>query len=237
MRKKLVFLGLLLLPSISFSSTLSELRTEIRLLIKDPSATRQRYTNSQINTFINEAQRDVVNNTWCISKNTSITLVSGTTYYSLPTDLIAIQRVTREYRNLPETALIKLDSDFTNGAWANSGGTPTNYFQDSSQTDKIGFYPWPNGSSSTGTVRLIYYTQASDLSSDSDEPFLGLDRFVPYHDLLIYFVAYRVYLLEGEIEKASSYRQEYESRLAIMGTRVGSKINYIPSFSGSSGGR
>jgi hypothetical protein len=230
--KKLLFLPLFFLSTFVSALTLSEIRTNARLLIKDTSSTRQRFTDAQINSFANEAHRDCVNNSWVLSKNTSITLVSGTTYYSLPTDTLAIQRVTREYRNLPETALIKLDGDFSNGAWANSGGTPTSYFQDPSQTDKIGFYPWPSGSTSTGTIRVIYFAQANTLSSDSDEPFNSEDRFAPYHDLLVYFIAYRVYLLEGELEKANLYRQEYESRLVLMAGRVSMKGNYVPSFSG-----
>ena len=237
MKNKIVFLALLFSSSVSFALTLSELRTNSRLLIKDTSAIRQRFSDTQINNFVNEAQRDAINNTWCISKSAEIPLVIGTTYYTIPTDSIAIQRVTFQRRNMPETTLIKLDGDFNNAAWENSIGTPVSYFQDPTQTDKIGVYPWPNTASSTGTLRLIYYSQGTNLSADADEPFNSEDRFVSYHDILPYFVAYRVYLLEGEIEKATTYRQEYESRLQIMGGRVGSKINYTPSISGSSGGR
>lgn len=241
-KKLLLFLALwgLLLP-VTHALTLLEIRTEVRLLIKDASTTRQRYTDAQINSFINEGQRDVVNNTWCINKLTTIPLVAGTTFYSFPVDLLAVQRVTREGRNLPETTLLKLDADFSNGAWQSNGGIPQSYYQEAGisgdSLHKLGFYPWPNSVSSTGTVVLFYYALPTDMSSDSDTPFNAQYRFLSYSDLLSYFASYRIYLLEGENDKATVYRQEYESRLQVMNQRVGSRPNYNPSVSGGPGGR
>lgn len=220
-------------PSISVQAlTLSEIETEIRLRIKDTHTSRQRYTSAQLTNLVNEAQRDVINNTWAIRKSTEITLIINTTYYSLPEDLIAIERVTYDRRNLPEATLISLDGESGNGAWENTGGRPQKYFQDSAQTDSIGVHPWPNSVTSTGTIRINYWAQAEDLVDATDEPFNGAFRFKPYTDLLILYPVYRVYLIEGEVDKASLYRQEYESRLAIMNERIGSKPNYNPGLSG-----
>lgn len=233
MRKfRSLFLLLLFLPGISSALTLSEIRTEIRLRIKDTHSSLRRYSDTHINNLTNEAQRDVVNVVWPIKKATTITLVSGTTYYSLPTDLIAIQRVTREFKKIEEVSLEKLDGDFGNSNWESTGGTIRYYFQDPAEPDQIGFYPWPNSSASTGTVKVLYWAQGTTLSADADKPFNSEDRYAPYHDLLIFYVCYRVYLLEGEIEKASIYRQEYESRLVVMRERVGSKPGYNGSFMG-----
>jgi hypothetical protein len=93
-------------------------------------------------------------------------------------------------------------------------------------------YPWPKVTADLGTVRVIYWARATDMASSSDVPFNSMARFEAYQDLLIFYVAYRVYLIEGEIDKAGAYRQEYESRLAIMNERIGSKPNYIPGLSG-----
>lgn len=227
----LAVLAVLATAGPAFSLTLSELRTDIRLRIKDSNSTRQRFTDSQINSLINDAQRDIVNATWCNYNNTDITLVSGTTYYSLPGDLIAIVRVTRERKVLKETSLNQKDAEAS--GWEMSGGVPSAYFQDPAQTDMIGFAPWPSGTSSTGTVRIIYVAQPTDLSSDSTSPFNNETRFEPYHDLITMYAAYRVFLIEGDINKAQFYRQEYESRLQMMRDRVGSKPNYIPGFSGN----
>lgn len=230
--KKIIFGILLFFPTISHADTLSTIRTDVRLLIKDPSATRQRYSDSQINDFINEAQKQIVNSTWVLNKSTDIVLVVGTTYYTLPTDNIALLRVTLQKRNIPESSLIQLDGKFSNASWENSGGTPQNYFQDPAQTDKIGFYPWPNSSSSTGTVHIIYTCQATDMASDSDQPFNAESRWIPYHHILAHFVAYRIYLLEGELDKALVWLKEYNDDVEEMRARIGSRPNFNPSVSG-----
>ena len=229
--KKILFLLLFFLPINLYALSLSDLLTNSRLLIKDTSPTRQRYTDAQLTGFINSAQKDVINNTWVIIKSTTIILTSGTTYYSIPTDTLSVYRVTREGKNLPETSLQKLDGDAGNSAWDKAGGIPNSYFQDPTRTNRVGFYPWPNSSSSTGTVTFMYYAQGMDLSSASDVPFNSELRFYPYHELLQYFTAYRIYFLEGEMEKATLYREEYESRLAVMAGRIGMKQNFNPSFS------
>ena len=213
--------------------TLSELRTEIRVRVKDvgTAGTRQTYSDTQLNAMINEAHRDIVNITWVIKKNTEIELVSGTTYYSLPTDIIAIQRVTRAKKVLKETTLEQRDAETT--GWETAGGAPSAYFQDPSEPDMIGFYPWPNTSASTGTIKVHYFAQANLLSVDGDEPYNAEDRYQSYSDLIIYYVAYRVFLIQGQFDKANLYKQEYETRIIVMRERVGSKPNYNPGLSGN----
>lgn len=214
---------------------LSGIRSEIRILIKDNDSSRRRYNDAQLLTFINDAQREISNATWIIHKSTSISLVSGTTYYSLPSDLIEIKRVTREYKGLDETTFDKQDSDNDDGSWETTGGTPSNYFQNESQPDKIGIYPFPNSATSTGTIRMIYVAQPVDLASDSDVPFNSHNRYAPYHDAIIFYVCMRIFLLEGEMDKSAMYSQLYESRINLMRALVGLKPNYLPGFSSDRG--
>lgn len=217
--------------------TLSELRTQIRLHIKDvgTSSTRQTFTDTQLNSLINEAQRDVINATWAIQKQTSITLVSGTTYYAIPTDLMEITRVTFNDKNLKETTFAAEDAAASNAAWERTGGIPISYFQDSTQPGYIGMRPFPNSSSSTGTVKVMYIAFAADLSADGDIPFNTITRLYPFHDLLILFPCYKVFLIQGNQVKFQMYATQYESRLKMMSDKFGTKPNYTPGFSGTRG--
>lgn len=217
--------------------TLSEIRTQIRLHVKDvgTASTRQTFSDAQLNSLINEAQRDVVNATWAIQKSVAITLVSGTTYYSLPTDLMEVTRVTFNDKNLKETTFEQEDAANSNSAWERTGGMPNAYFQDSTQPDKIGMRPFPNSASSTGTLKINYIAFASDLSSDSDVPFNSIARLKPFNDLLILYPCYKVFLIQGNEVKFKMYAEQYESRLAIMSGKFGTKPNYTPGFSGTRG--
>lgn len=243
MRNKLkfIFIGLILflgIASTSHALSLSQIQTEIRVRTKDTFTGRQRFSDAQLTALINEAQRDVINNTWVISRSTTFATTAGTTYYTLPTDMLAIQRVTASFLNVSEATLIKLDGDFGNSSWETSSGSSVQfYFQDYAQSNKIGIYPWPLNAASTSTIKIIYYAQSPDLANAVDIPFNSELRYLSYHDLLIFYPAYRIYLIEGEQDKATIYRQEYESRLQIMEQDIGKKPNYVPGISGVSHGR
>lgn len=235
MRKLILMLAMILSVQIAQAMTLSDIRTEIRLRTHDVNSSRYRYTDAQLKNLINEAQRDVNNGTWVTAKSTTTALVSGTTYYDLPTDIVAVLRVTRDYKLLSETTIDALDAKFIGGAWENSGGAPNSYFQDMSRPGQIGLYPFPNSAANAGNMRIIYIAQPTDLSSDSDEPFNSEERFRPYHDLLVFFSCYRILMTDGSDKdnvKATSYRQEYENRLELMRQLVGRKPNYNPGLTG-----
>jgi len=235
MRKLLFIFVLLAGVSPGGALTLSEIRTQVRLHIKDTSTTRQRFTDAQLNSLINEAQRDVINATWAIRKYTTQELASGTTYYALPDDTMDIVRVTRINIPLEEKTKSGLDAEVR--GWELAGGTPQDYFQDETQPGYIGLHPFPNSSTSTGTLKIEYIASPSALSSDSDIPFNEIDRMTQYHDLLVLFPCYKVFLIEGEQIKFQTYFQNYESRLILMRETYGTKPNFTPGMSGASGGR
>jgi hypothetical protein len=231
---KLAALALLALAFLSplHALTLSEIRTEVRLRVRDSNSSRQRFTDAQLNALINQTHRDVINFSNVIRKQDDFELVSGTTYYLLPTDLIQIERVTWRRRNISEQTLQSLDSQANFGDWQIASGPPKSYFQDPSQPGYIGFQPWPLGSTSTGTVVVFYSAQGAELSADADEPFNGDDRFQEWGDLLIYEPAYKISVIDGLIQEAAEYKTLYETRLRSMMEKIGLKGNYLPGFSG-----
>lgn len=235
MRKLKLSLFLIFISvSAAHALTLTQILTEIRVRVKDTgTGTRQRYSDTQLTNVVNQSQKDVLNYSWLVKKSTTIALTVGATYYTLPTDMIAILRVTSANRNIYETTLAKLDSDSNNSSWATTTGTPSSYFQDPAQSNKIGFYPFPASVTSTTTAKILYVSQGTDLSSGSDVPFNAESRYLPYHDLLIYEPCYKIFELEGEQDKAMEYKAYYESRLQIMASGTNQKPNFIPSFSGN----
>lgn len=212
--------------------TLAQIKTEIRTRIKDTDASRRRYSDTQLLNLINQTQRDVVNISWIIKKSTSIPVTTGTTYYTMPSDIMGISRVTFNNRNLPEMTLESLDSKFNYANWPATSGLPSSYFQDPSRSSQIGLQPWPATTASTGTLSVIYFSQGTDMSSDSDIPFNSESRYAPYNDLLIYDPCYKVFLIEGNGTKAGEYKAFYESRIQILLSTLGQKPNYLPGFTG-----
>jgi hypothetical protein len=155
----------------------------------------------------------------------------------MPVDSLEIIRITREYKQIDETTLDKVDGENDGGAWELQSGVPLEYFQDASFPDSFGLKPFPVGTTSTGTIRMIYIANPVTMSGDSDVPFNSSNRYVNYHDLLVYYTCARIFMIEGDVNKAGIYSQLYESRLQVLKEKVGSKPGYIPSFSGTRTGK
>jgi hypothetical protein len=232
--KKFILASILCISitGITHALNLGEIRTEVRLHIKDSNTSRQNYTDAQLNSMINQAHRDVCNISWVIKKSDDFELSVNTTHYALPTDLIQITRVTFRDEALTEKSIAGLDGEFEESDWETSSGYPEDYYQNPVLPGYISFYPWPATSSSTGTVKVQYIAKANTLSSDSDTPFNGDDRFQDYSDILIWYPVYEIYAIEGRTDKAQYYLNAYESRLTFMMDKLGQRPNFMPSFGG-----
>jgi hypothetical protein len=230
----------LLIPANLYSLTLSDIRTEIRIAVKDnpTSSTFYRYTDTNLNNFINEAQREMVNRTWLSQRVTSYILTSGVTYYNLPTDYIVAQQVyftdkSGSTQDLDEIAQKTL-YDF-NPAWERDSGQPESYWISHATTPqnqqsaplRISYIPIPT-KTSTGTVTIWYNNIVPNLSSDSHVPFQNRRHLYPYHQALAYHVIYRIKLREVKVDQAGLYQTLYENILQTMKQRLGEMPNYRP---------
>ncbi len=223
----------LLSPAPAGAITLSTIRSDCRVYVKDTGATRQRYSDAILLRFINEGQKDVNQQLWPIQKSYSFPLVSGTTYYSTPADFLHVLRLTRDFDVLDEKSPKALDK---NGEWEIVGGLPQSYFVNFSSRSKIGFYPFPESSASTGTVRMDYVAQVADLAADSDTPYNSILELQPYGHLLSFYCAYRAALIDGQMDMGQAYFAEYQRGLARMSEDATARPAYKPGVVGRSAG-
>jgi hypothetical protein len=241
MRRTLSLLAaaLLFFAGSAHALTLAEIRTRIRTNIHDTSTSSglQRYSDATLTQEVNEAQRDVVNQTWCLETSTSITVAVGTTYYNLPTDVLTITQVrfrdtTGLVTEMSEVGRRKLFQDDPNFENNGQSSPPSQYFIQFSTAGganlQMGVYSAP---SSTGTLLIDYIQQAADLSADSDIPLDGYRALYVYHYALVYRVSSRIRLREG-FSDADAYSQLYAAEIASMLNRVGAKPNSNPGFKG-----
>ena len=222
------------LCGLSEARQLSDLRSDVRVLISDSGGigARYRFTDTQITDLLNECQRDAVAQTWPLIKATNIALVAGTTYYGLPNTFLAVKRVTWRNRVLPEKSPVSLDST---KEWETVSGVPQNYFITFASRTTIGIYPWPADSSSTGTIKIDFYSQADDLSATTDQPFNNVREFYPMHHALAYCSASRLAAIDGQGDVAGLYLQLYIQTLSRLGGTAMGRPSYTPSITPSSG--
>ena len=184
-------------------------------MANDDNSTRQRFSDTQINQFINEGQQLFDIESLCNYKSYSFSLALKTTYYSLPSDYINVTRVTKDYMQLPELTPEALTS--RSGEWEDVTGTPIYYFINFSTRGKIGMYPYPASSSDLGTVRLDYIAYSSALSSDSDTPFNGYNEFSAYSYSLVYYAAYKMSVIDERTNLATIFFQQFDATTKIAG--------------------
>lgn len=236
MKRCILFLATILLLSICEAATLSELRTAIRRNVRDTSTSTsfQRYSDSDLTSLVNEAQREITNAVWMLQTETSYTSVASTMFTNLPSDLLAVIKVgylragTTTRIDLPEKTLPGLTA--MNPNWESQTGTPTNYYvrqRTDNNFKQMGLYPAPVAAS-TGTVYITYAAMPDDLSGASDVPFNGASWLVPYHKALSDYVSGRLKQIEGKNDEATGYFQLAGSEINRMKERLGELPNYTP---------
>lgn len=227
-----IILGLLLalwIPCQARAVTLSTLRTTARLLSDDNGTVRTRFTDAQVNGLLNEGQATAIARSWCIHKPYSFDLVSGTTYYSLPSDFLAMRRLTSDWLDLPEMSPAALSG--RSRTWEDSSGTPTYYFINFSSRTKVGFAPFPDTVSDTTTIRMEYFASVTDMTA-SVGAFNDIAELQAYAHMLPYYAAFRMAIIDGRTGVAEAFLAQFELLLKSMMERCFERPNYNPSATG-----
>lgn len=223
--------------SSAWSLNLSDLLTQTRIFIRDTATdpSRQRFTDSQLTSFLNNGQKEVNLRTWALVNSTSISILAGTTEYSLPSDEIMILRVTLGNVPLSERTFSFLDE--SNSSWISDTGIPAEYYirTDSSvvsgvSRECIGVHPI---STFTSVMVVQYLAQPADLSSNSDIPFSGQLRMYPFHQLLAYYASYRGFAAISNIDDAAVYYREYMEMVSVLEGMTKNRMVFNPNFRGS----
>lgn len=224
--RSVVIFAALLLPVFAHAAALSDLRSQARVLVSDSgtATSRLRFSNTQVDDFISECQDEAVAATWPLLRSNTVSLVAGTTYYSLPNSFLAVKRVTWRNRVLTEKSPVALDQT---KEWETVSGTPQNYFITFASRTSIGIYPFPADSTSTGTVKVEYFSQADDLTADSSVPFNGVREFYSLHYILSYCAAARLAAIDGQVNLVPVYQQIYMGGLQrLAGVAMARPSNY-----------
>lgn len=234
--KKLIFYLLadiiIAIPINCNALNLSQIITEARTLALDASSpTRQRFSDSQLTTFINQAQRDALAQTKCLRNAITFQLVPGTTFYPLPTDYLTMERLTIGYKYIQEMSPAALDG--RSRGWQTSSGYPTYYFINFSTPSMIGFAPWPAQAADTDTIRIEYDVQPTDMVNNTDSPFNGLTKMTDYHHSLAYFTAAMMSAIDGQAQRSKLYLDMYTAVIGSMAKTCLSRPAYLPSATGT----
>ena len=130
-------------------TTAADIIVSCRDSLSDPSGAR--WADARLIRLINEAQKDIVNRTLILRSTYSISAVSGTSEYTLPTDLIALSRVVKGATKIEFRTHSQMDNLLPE--WEATAGDEVKFaVYDKLSPKKIRLYPTPNNSDRKSVV-------------------------------------------------------------------------------------
>ena len=245
MKKIILFLTFLFLPSVLFAytsafyevtrstvgnSTLSDIRTSVRIEIEDSSNTygTNRYTDAQINSFINTVQQEISIITKCLHTEATGQLTAGTTYYYLPQNCVGIERVLFEDNDDILEEKNPYDMDKTNADWYSAGSSSSTAYYRFPGYEKIGFYPCPEYSD--GVIRIWYVKAADLMNDDADEIFDSIPILEYFKRTIVVGASSLIFMIENDARYQTKY-QEYTAYINLILKHYDYTPNYNPTIS------
>jgi hypothetical protein len=193
-------------------------RLEIRTLIRKNlgETTAAFWTDTELNTWIDDACDDLAFRAKCIRTNTLVTPVVDTAEYTLSSLIPKLLSVLEVYYYQNATNWGKLkptnrtDLDVEHPGWRSaSSGTPTEYYWDREE-DLFGLYVKPNSTNAVANYVKIYHTEShTDISSDS----VVIDIPNNLQNAIIDFVVARGLDTRGWGDRANDMWQKYFSKI------------------------
>lgn len=194
------------------SQTRSTLTTLTSLLIGDPS--NKLFTTTQVQAKIQEGQERFVLDTRVLTDNTTGSIVSGTSEYALPSDVLDIKRLAVNGIELERISKFQLDLE-NSGDWSTTAGTPKRFYVDlDPNNQKYRLHPIPqDGDVGTNNIAIEYIKIPPTLSADASVPLDGHTLLTPYHNAIAYWAAKELLTInpsQENIARYTAYQKKYD---------------------------
>lgn len=175
------------------------------------------WSDTELNTWINDACKDIVFRTKCYKTNSYLTTVEDTAEYVLSTSFLNILSIFEAYLYQDGATWVKLDPtsrtelDNHQPGWLSAdAGVPTDYYWDKDE-NVFGLYVKPNSDNAgTSYVKVYYARKFSDMTDDADEP-TGIPEFL--HKAATHYVTAFGYEQRGHGDKANDAWSKYFATL------------------------
>ena len=173
--------------------TLAQLRAKVRYFLDDASSvatgTNQRWTDAELNSYINESYRfyynELVANSYdSITKTANLALVADDETVTLPEDFYKMRLIYRveDTTKTPLRYIRNYDGIIDTSGEGSSNYEPAyDFVGNASGVQELVLYPKPTFSDSTG-LEAIYWPTMTELSDDTDSPVAGFNS--QWHDLI-----------------------------------------------------
>lgn len=247
MKKIFILLLVYLILFIDFSPvsatspmTRTQIRTQIRLLLKDNDDSNPRWSTEILDERISMGELEFAMLTRAVKERSWITTTEDVAEYDLPIRTIAIDRVSYAIKPLTDTTTNykRIDYHTMNGLdtkWKNwedrSSSYPQRYCYVGSSTSymRIHLDPPPDSTyAGTDFLQLDYSIRPSTMTADTDIPFDDRYYLYPYHQAIIWYVVALCHFDTGNLNKGAYFMNAFN----VYAEQITGKINTKPDARG-----
>lgn len=200
---------------------LSELRSRFYLTAADDGTY---WNQSEVDTWLNEAQNDFALRTLCVRSSDPITgLATGNPIATLPSNTIRVLRVTFNGKFIYRENEPRLDRIDPNWMSATAGATKA-FLYGNEGTTKIRLHPAPDASAVAGSYKATVVKIPVTLVADTDVSTIPLE----YHPSLVFYALARAFLKDGDqrnTQKSADFLKLYEDQVSLASDFVNASLN------------
>ncbi len=119
---------------------ISDIITRVRDTLADPSG--DRWSDERLLRLLDEAQKDICRHSNILKGIIKLPVYTGTPFFTLPEDLISLNRVLFDNKKLDFKSYTEMDETISN--WEQETGTPKIVIFDKDNRQRIRLYPYPD---------------------------------------------------------------------------------------------
>jgi len=180
-------------------SLVSTLITKCRIHINETSTTF--HADSDLLAYCDEAQKYFIRSTRILEGSSTTSAVSGTQNYALPSDYLALLRVTFNGIKIDRVSYHEIDELGINDT--DETNTPRYYYI---LNEQLYLIPIPN---TTDTIKIYYYKFPADLDATTDT--LEISKI--YDDIIVCYMVYRALEKDSEDKRADYWMTECNAKI------------------------
>lgn len=185
-----------------------EIRDEIRRLIKDTDSNDPRWSDTVLNTRIDQSHEKIAALAKCIIERYTTNLVASTAEYTVPDyylEDISVQVLNSDSQWVTLKKTTEKERDVKNPKWRDDDlDLPVFYYV---RDNVIGLYPCPTTARTNG-LRIDMYRRPDAMTADADIPFEETKEMYPYHESICFDVAANCKFDDGKFNQGFAYRAE-----------------------------
>lgn len=169
-------------------------------------ATAAFWSDAELYRYMTDAERDINNQLHCYQLSTSVTSVTNTSGYTIPTNCLYIDRITFDTVPLKETNFRGQDMmDMPGYGGSVQTGDPTHYYRMGTNT----VYLWPTPQRAAA-IQYVYTAEPTAIATASTEFSIPANFHQPLQD----YVLYRAFTKDQDQARSEWHKREYMQGIA-----------------------